>query len=74
MEINARFNTFLEIIDARACISVFVSETECIRQNVRVYEVLSDNDFLKTYGRDYITGLTVCLGTTNILIDHKERT
>lgn len=71
MEINATVNEFFKVIDARACVSIFVTDTECIYQGVRVYELLSDSDFLKEYGRDTITGITIALSNVNILVNHK---
>ena len=71
MEINATVNEFFKVIDARACVSIFVTDTECIYQGVRAYELLSDSDFLKEYGRDAITGITIALSNVNILVNHK---
>ena len=65
--INGRFKDLLEILDARAHVDIFISETEVLRHAV-VYELLADSDFMRTYGRKYyVAGLTVGL-STSILI------
>lgn len=65
--INGRLKDLLEILDARAHVDIFTSETDVLRHAV-VYELLADVEFMRTYGRKYyVVGLTVGL-STSILI------
>ncbi len=69
--INSTLKDFLEIIDARAAVNIFVENKETGAQELikdaRVYEILSDNDFLNKYKKYDVVGL--CCGLiTNILI------
>ena len=59
MENNAIINGFrlkdlLNILDARACVTIFTGAKECDKvigtDSVKVYELLADKEFLKIYG------------------------
>jgi len=76
MENNAIINAFrladlLNILDARANISIFTSIAEKpIKESVKVYELLADKEFIETYGKRYeVKGLVNFLHLTNILIE-----
>ena len=65
--INGRLKDLLDIHDARANVDIFTSETEVLT-HARVFELLADSDFMRTFGRKYyVIGLTVGL-STSILI------
>lgn len=69
--IHGRLKDLLDILDARAHIDIFTSETEILRHAV-VYELLADTEFMRTYGRKYyVAGLTVGL-ITSILITKED--
>ena len=62
--INGRLDCLLNILDARANVDIFISETELLKSG-KVYEFLADPDFIKTYARRYyVIGLTVGLSTS----------
>lgn len=63
---NGRLKDLLNILDARAQVDIFTSETNRIA-TARVYILLADSEFMRTYGRYEVTGLTVGL-STSILI------
>lgn len=69
--INSTFKDLLEIIDARAAVNIFVENKETGKQELikdaRVYEILSDNDFLNKY-KKYDVAALCCGLVTNILI------
>lgn len=65
--INGRLKDLLNILDARASVDIFTSETELLI-HANVYELLANDEFMRKYGRNYyVNGLTVGL-TTSILI------
>lgn len=66
---NGRLKDLLNILDARAQVDIFTSETNRIA-TARVYILLADSEFMRTYGRYEVTGLTVGL-STSILISKK---
>lgn len=76
---NAIMNGFLkdllDILDARLNVDIFVDEgagKQALLRSARVYELLANDEFMQTYGRNYeVVGLTVGL-STSILIT-KER-
>ena len=67
--IALRLKELLNILDARARVTIYTSETETITGlGVSVYELLADKDFIKNYGEYNVSGLVGCLSDTNILI------
>lgn len=73
---NAIMNGFLkdllDILDARAVVYVFSSETNSLIASTKVYKLLADDEFMQTYGRDYkVVGLT--LGMSTSIMITKER-
>ena len=69
--IHGRLKDLLDILDARAFVDIFVDEgagKQALLRSARVYELLANTDFMRTYGRKYyVVGLTVDL-STSILI------
>ena len=77
MENNAiirfRLKDLLNILDARAYVSIFTGiGDDAIRESVNVYELLADSDFLKTYGDYNVSGLVCFSISSNILITKEE--
>ena len=62
----------LDFADARAYITIFEKQgdEEKIIKDCRVYEILTDNEFLKKYQYYYIVGLN--LGLANKILIQKE--
>lgn len=72
--IQGRLADLLNIIDARATISIFerVGNAEpIIQSNVQVYEIIANHDFMKTYKNYDVIGLKCDLFTT-IMIQKNE--
>lgn len=65
--INITLADLLNILDARKTINIFISETKSLKFGF-VYEILTDKDFISTYGDKSVVGITGILGYTNILI------
>lgn len=64
-----RLKDLLNILDARARVSIFTSETKApVKDNVNVYELLADNEFINSYGKLEVSGLVSFINVTNILI------
>ena len=63
----------LDFADARAYITIYEKQgdKEKIIKDCRVYEILTDKDFLKKYQYYYIVGLNLGL-VNNILIQKEE--
>lgn len=67
-------DNFLDILDARANIEIHkevdnsaVHSQELLR-STKVYNLLSDMEFLGDYGSYKVVGLSVCFGIVSILI------
>lgn len=65
--ISIKLADLLEILDARKTINIFISEKESVKFGY-VYEVLTDNNFIKAYGDKSVIGISGILDHTNILI------
>lgn len=64
-----RLKDLLNILDARARVSIFTSETKApVKDSVNVYELLADKEFINTYGSLEVSGLVSFIHVTNILI------
>lgn len=71
--IKMTLKALLNILDARAYVTIFTSETEKVsKDSVNVFELLADKDFINTYGKYNVAGLISFAIDTNILIT-KER-
>ena len=69
-EIIRGFNLedLLNVMDAKANISFFTSETAApVKDNVRVFRLLADEEFIATYGKYKVTGLVNFVHVINIL-------
>lgn len=66
-----RLKDLLNILDARAIVSIFtgITSNDIIKDSCKVYEILADKDFLETYGKREVKGLVSFINTTNILIE-----
>ena len=68
-----RLKDLLNILDARACVSVFtgIGDKAIIGgvSPARVYELLADKEFIDTYGNRDVIGLVSFINVTNILIE-----
>ena len=71
--IQGWLKNLLEFADARAYITIFEKQgdEEKIIKNCRVYEILTDNEFMKKYQYYRIVGLNLGL-VNNILIQKEE--
>lgn len=77
MNNNAIINGFrlmdlLNILDARANVTVFTGITaddKVSSDAVKVYELLTDDKFMESYGKQEVTGLVSFINVTNILIE-----
>ena len=68
--INSRLIDLLEVLDARATVTIFIEKEDGknIKESTRkVYEFLSDNDFRTVYRKYEVIGL-YCGLVTDILI------
>jgi hypothetical protein len=67
--LNIRLVELLNILDARAIITLFTEiGAEPVKRNVKVYELLADSDFIKTHKNTEVKGLVSFYNVTNILI------
>lgn len=65
-----RLKDLLNILDARARVSIYTSETKPpVKDSVNVYELLANEEFIKTYGKQEVSGLVSFINVTNILIE-----
>lgn len=68
-----RLKDLLNILDARASIAVFTQVGEAAIVGavspVKVYELLANEEFIKTYGNKEVSGLVSFINVTNILIE-----
>jgi hypothetical protein len=69
--ISSRLKDLLDVMDARTTINIFIEDeetkTEKRLNGCKVFELLADRDFLRTYGNCDVVGLN-CGIVTNILI------
>ena len=77
MENNAiirfRIKDLLNILDARAYVSIFTGiGDDPLKKSVYVYELLADTDFMKSYGAYNVSGLVCFSISSNILITKEE--
>lgn len=73
MENNAiiymRLVELLNILDARDIITLFTEiGGEPVKSNVKVYELLADDEFIKAHKNTEVKGLVSFINVTNILI------
>ena len=69
--IGFRLKNLLDILDARANVTVYtgITENDKITSNaVKVYELLANTDFINKYGKKEVMGLVSFMLCTNILI------
>ena len=65
-----RLKDLLNILDARARVSIYTSDTTPpVKDSVNVYELLANEEFIKTYGNKEVSGLVSFINVTNILIE-----
>ena len=68
--IISNFDRLLEVLDARACVDVFVQKDDGSNYSLKsgkVYEILAD-DVFKKYARSIVIGLSMSLHSVQILI------
>lgn len=65
--IDIRFIDFLDILDARATITVFVGDDASIK-HIKVYEFLAEPELVRKYRNYSVVGLKSDLGITTISI------
>ena len=67
--INMRLVELLNILDARTIITLFTEiGGEPVKSNVKVYELLADDEFIKAHKNTEVKGLVSFINVTNILI------
>ena len=67
-----RLKDLLNILDARANVTIFTgitTEDKVSEDAVKVYELLANEEFIKTYGKRDVTGLVSFMNVTHILIE-----
>lgn len=74
--INTRFKDLLEVMDARANITIFIAlpdDKEYFLTSTKVYNLITDNlghtDYIGVYGDYKVIGLSITLNITSILIE-----
>lgn len=65
--ISIKLADLLDVLDARKTINIFISEKESVKFGF-VYEILTDKDFISSYGNKSVVGITSIIGHTNILL------
>lgn len=67
--LNIRLVELLNILDARTIITLFTEiGGEPVKSNVKVYELLADDEFIKAHKNTEVKGLVSFINVTNILI------
>lgn len=67
--LNIRLVELLNILDARTIITLFTEiGGEPVKSNVKVYELLADDEFIKAHKNTEVKGLVGFINVTNILI------
>lgn len=73
--IHAYLRDLFEILDARSEVSIFsvtkgkkISFVGHLREG-KLYEILTDTEFLNTYGACKVNGISITLGKVNIQIE-----
>lgn len=67
--LNIRLVELLNILDARDIITLFTEiGGEPVKSNVKVYELLADDEFIKAHKNTEVKGLVSFINVTNILI------
>lgn len=68
--INTTLEQFLNVLDARTHVTVFVDDTDAPKKsNCMVYEILTDKEFIESYKFAQITSINICMGITHILVE-----
>lgn len=68
--LNIRLVELLNILDARATVSIFTKiDGEPVKSNFKVYELLADSYFIKAHKNTEVKGLISFINVTNILIE-----
>jgi hypothetical protein len=72
--ISMRLKDLIKVMDARAYVTVFISEKERVTPDgVNVYELLADSAFLERYGGYNVKAIIACgFTSTNILITEER--
>ena len=66
-----RLERFFEIMDARQIVEVYALAEDGTNYIIRsgfVYEFITDDDFIKKYGRENIVGINSGISKTQVLI------
>lgn len=67
--IALRLEDLIEMLDARKTINIFKSEKESLKY-CKVYELLADPEFMKTYGKREVKGIIYAtFNIINVLIE-----
>lgn len=72
--INTRLEALLEVMDARANISIFIARSdgkEELLRSTKIYGLIADNDFIGGYGDYKVIGLSITLNFISILIEEE---
>lgn len=69
--VNTNLGDLLNLLDARAFVNIFAGKNgdKCVKANRRVYELLSDKEFLKAYADRQVTGLLTLLNSISIMVE-----
>ena len=73
--ISISFKDLLNILDARASISIYTGEKkeDIVKFNSNVYELLADKEFIDSYGSYSVAGFIGLLGNSANILITKER-
>lgn len=67
--ISIKLEDLIEMLDARKSINIFKSEKESLKY-CKVYELLTDPEFMKTYGKREVKGIIYAtFNIINVLIE-----
>ena len=69
--INTRLEDLLNVMDARAYVDIFeqVGEYQELLRSNKIYNLISNQEFIGKYGAYKVIGLSVTLAVTSILIE-----
>lgn len=69
--INTRLEELLNVMDARAYVDIFeqVGEYQELLRSNKIYNLISNQEFIGKYGACKVIGLNVTLAVTSILIE-----
>lgn len=69
--INVTLNELFDVMDPRARVNIFKKsedDKEDLLRSTKLYCLLSDEEFIGKYGYYKVTGLSICMRLTSILI------